>query len=532
MVPVSLSSCSDRAEVSIPLDEQAHLSTKRTAIANVSGRLWSALMSFAFVPFYLRFMGPEAYGLVGFFTSMLATFFVLDMGLSTTLNREMARLSVEKDGIAVARTLMRTLETIYWAVGVAIGLLVVVIAPLIAQRWLNTANLTADQVAHAVQLMGVSLMLRWPVFLYQGALMGMRRHVSMNLIMSLASALQGGGAVLVLWLVSRSPTAFFGWQIIASGVQIVLLAGVTWSSLRMRGHRPRFERTALRSVLSFSAGITGITLLSVVLTQLDKLLLSKLLPLDQFGYYTLATAIAAVLTTAAAAIYGAVFPALSRLVAAERIDELSVLYHRSCQALSLLIFPVAMTLIFFSHELLAVYTQSKVIADASWKVLSILTVGYTLLAVMTLPLALQLSFGWVKLSLYKNVVAVLVFVPLLVLMVRHYGALGAALVWVMLTLGYFLVEVQIMHRRLLPGEAWRWYFTDVGAPALSSFAVMGLARLALPPGLANLGVLLAICIAALVALACSTLASPFGRNMIRRLYARIGPRDRSTGAML
>ena len=39
---------------------------KRNAVANLAGRIWSNLLSVAFVPLYLHFLGIEAYGLVGF----------------------------------------------------------------------------------------------------------------------------------------------------------------------------------------------------------------------------------------------------------------------------------------------------------------------------------------------------------------------------------------------------------------------------------------------------------------------------------
>jgi O-antigen/teichoic acid export membrane protein len=43
------------------------------------------------MPFYLRRMGAESYGLIGFFTLMNAWFQLLDAGLSLTLARESAR---------------------------------------------------------------------------------------------------------------------------------------------------------------------------------------------------------------------------------------------------------------------------------------------------------------------------------------------------------------------------------------------------------------------------------------------------------
>ena len=70
---------------------------KKNILANFSGKAWQVLMSLAFVPLYIKFMGIESYGLVGIFASLLALFGLLDMGLSTTLNRELARFSALPD---------------------------------------------------------------------------------------------------------------------------------------------------------------------------------------------------------------------------------------------------------------------------------------------------------------------------------------------------------------------------------------------------------------------------------------------------
>ncbi len=44
-------------------------------------------MSLAFIPLYIKFLGIEAYGIIGFFTTLQAMFTLLDLGLGYTLNR-------------------------------------------------------------------------------------------------------------------------------------------------------------------------------------------------------------------------------------------------------------------------------------------------------------------------------------------------------------------------------------------------------------------------------------------------------------
>ena len=48
-------------------------------------------MGFIFIPIYISYLGIESYGLIGLFIILQGLLSLLDMGLSPTLNREMAR---------------------------------------------------------------------------------------------------------------------------------------------------------------------------------------------------------------------------------------------------------------------------------------------------------------------------------------------------------------------------------------------------------------------------------------------------------
>lgn len=447
----------------------------RNAIANIAGRAWSAVMGFAFVPLYIRLLGLEAYGLIGFSVSLLAVFLFLDLGLSTAINRDLARLTSSAGFEPESRRLTRTLEVIYWPLGLVIGAVIIVAAPWIAVDWLNPGALGRDETITAVRLMGVVAFFRWPVPLYSGALMGLQRQPSLNAVLAGAATLQWGGAALVLWLIAPTIHMFFIWQAVSSALQIAALWILVWRALGREA--ARFDRDQLRNIARFSIGITSITALSVVLTQADKFLLSRLLPLDQFGLYSLAGAIAAIFTIVASAVYGAIFPAMSQLVA--RSDEAAVasLYHAGAQALTVLLFPAGWTIILFAEPLLLVFVGSDVNIRVASTVLQLLVFGNLLLGTMLLPLALQLANGWTRLSLVKNLVAVVIFVPAMWFMATRHGAIGAASIWVLLTAGYLAFEVPIMHRYLLPMEKWAWYGSDLIAPAGGALLAAGSVRL-------------------------------------------------------
>ncbi|WBY07961.1 oligosaccharide flippase family protein [Sphingomonas sp. 7/4-4] len=502
------------------------MNATKNIVANLSGRIWSAVMNFAFVPIYIHVLGIEAYGLIGFFVSLLAIFLFLDMGLSTAINREMARSGAGPDTVGQARTLMRTLETVYWGVGLAMGLAIILLAPTIGREWLHPHGISTEATITAVRLMGVVAILRWPVALYTGALMGLNRQVNLNIVTSIYATVQAGGAALIIYGVSPTVNAFFLWQVFAAALQIFFLIRLTWRSLAADEPGAVFSVRMLRGVLAFSAGVTGITILSIVLTQLDKFLLSSLLPLTQFGYYALAGAIAGTLNIAAISINGAMFPIFSRLVEARQLDELRALYHRSAQLLSLIVMPAGLTLAFFSPELLAAYVGDPVIVEKTHLLLSYLVIGNVLLSVMVLPLALQLAYGWTSLSLVKNIVAVVIFAPMLLIFVQYYGAVGAGMAWIVLTIGYVLFEIPIMHRRLLKHEMWHWYLIDVGIPAIISVVVLGLAWAIIPRDMSLLITLAAIALAGAFAAALSAALLPESRRWILALAGLTHRADR------
>lgn len=452
-------------------------SVKLNTAANLSARVWTAVVHLAFVPLYVSYLGIEAYGLIGVFTSLLALFALLDLGLSATLNRELAKLSArsatDTGAGREARDLLRTLETLYWPVALLIGLGVALAAPFIAGDWIRAGSLGVATVERAVVLMGLTIGLQWPASLYAGGLMGLQRQVLLGGISAGVATLRAAGAVLVLANLSATIEAFFWWQAAASVVQTV----ATGAALRLRlppsVAAPRFSRGALSKVWRLAAGMAAISALSVVLTQLDKIILVKLLPLAEFGYYSLAWTVATGLYFLIGPLFSALFPRFTQLVAQQNEPGLRGLYHEGCQWMSVILLPVAAVIALFSAELIHLWTGDISLAQHSHLLLSLLIVGTALNGLMSLPTALQLAYGWTSLGIATNLVAVASLVPLMFVLTSRFGAAGGAAAWVLLNGAYVLLALPLMHRRILRGEQWRWYGIDVGLPLIAALAAAG-----------------------------------------------------------
>jgi O-antigen/teichoic acid export membrane protein len=449
---------------------------KSNLFANFAGSGVAALLQLAFIPFYIKFLGIEAYGLIGFYIMLQAVLQVLDLGLGPTMNREMARYSVQPEKAGEARDFTRTLEIGYWILGISAGAAIAAAAPLIATRWVNIGTLPLPVVVRSLMLMGGLASLQLPLVFYQGGLMGLQRQVLLNAVKIAMAVTGSGGAVLILWLVSPTITAFLWWQLVVAALQAVVLWWSLWHSLPVADHSPSFSPALLRNVWRFAAGMSGITVSTIILTQLDKIILSRLLPLKSFGYYTLATAVGSGLYVLIIPVFNATFPRLSAMVAAQDENGVRELYHLGSQLMAVLILPVASIVAFFSYDVLMVWTGNAEAARNTATIVSFLIAGTAMNGLMSLPYALQLANGWTRLGLAITVCLIFTMVPVIVFASLRYGPVGAASAWALLNLIYMGVGVPLTHARFLRGEARRWFLVDVALPLAVSVVAVGIAR--------------------------------------------------------
>jgi O-antigen/teichoic acid export membrane protein len=332
------------------------------------------------------------------------------------------------------------------------------------------------------------------------------------------ATVQHVGAVLVLWLISPSILTFFSWQILISIVQTLLLARSVWLSLPIALEKTTFQSNLLRKNWRFAAGMTGISIMALILTQTDKILLSKVLTLTTFGYYMLAFNLANAVSQLVSPVFLALFPKLSQLIATKGTDNLiSEYYHKGCQLVSIIVLPVAGILTLFSFQVLYLWVRDPVIAQNTYLLLSLLVAGSTLNALMTLPLSLQLAHGWTRLSFIKNVFAVIIYVPLLLWLVSRYGAKGAAVVWIALNASYFVIEIPVMHHRMLKHDMWPWYLRDVGVPALIAYFLAALSRLLMPESASIHFTFWWIVVTAICAMLFSSLSTPLASDWMKKV---------------
>jgi Membrane protein involved in the export of O-antigen and teichoic acid len=467
-------------------------SIKKNIVANLIGKVWSAAISILLIPQYIKYLGIESYGLIGFYATLIGSMAVLDLGLSTTLNRELAKYRSENRSVKDIRDLTFSLERIYWVIGIIICFSIIGLSGFIASHWIRVETLPLSTVRGSVMVMGAVIAFQWPISLYSGGLTGLEKQVINNGITVVMTTIRAAGVIIILRYFSQTLQAFFLWQAATSFLYVMVMRWKLWDSMPVHSIKAAFSKIQIKIIWRFAAGMTGISFITFFIAQIDKIVLSKLLPLSQFGYYTLAFTVATGISLIVGPVSLTFFPRITHLVAANKNDELKILYHRACRLISSLIFPICFILLLFTKEIISIWTKNNNTSENTYLMAQILIIGSIFNSLMVMPHYLLVANGWTRFIIYQNTIAAIILLPLLFLWTSWYGAIGATFVWVIVNVGYVFISLPLMHRRLLKNELSRWYLKDTLLPMIPSLMVVLITKLSLHYFFPNLQINLVI----------------------------------------
>jgi O-antigen/teichoic acid export membrane protein len=452
------------------------VSLKRNILANYASQIYVTFIGIVMVPVYVKYMGAEAYGLVGFFAMLQAWFQLLDMGLTPTMARETARFQGGRTDVLSLRRLLRVLEGVFVSLAAIGAALLGGGAHAIATNWLKVEVLPLGEVETAIQLIALIVALRLVCGLYRGAINGFERLVWLG---GFNAAIATARFVLVIPLfiyVGASPTHFFVFQLLVAIAELILLVTKTYSLLPRvvivgQGTAP-WDWMHFRGVLKFSLSIAFTSSVWVLVTQTDKLVLSKLLTLTDYAYFSLAVLVAGGVLVLSGPISAALMPRMARLVAERNEEGLIEIYRSASRLVAAIIVPAVLVLAFFADKVLIAWTGDMAISVMAAPVLTLYAVGNGVLALAAFPYYLQFAKGDLKLHVIGNMIFLLFLIPAVIWAASHFGAIGAGYAWLVANVIYFVVWIPLVHKRFSPSLHLRWLSADVGAITVVPIAMV------------------------------------------------------------
>lgn len=454
------------------------MSLKRNIFASYANQIYITSVGIFALPMYLKYMGAEAYGLVGFFTMMQAWFNLLDLGLTPTVARETARFRGGVITILEYRRLLRAVQIIFLFIAIVGGGILFLSSGVIANSWLNVQNLKIEQVRMALQLMALGIAFRWSSGFCRGYLSGSEEIIWLSGLNTLIATFKFIGVIPILVLYDNSIIVFFSYQLIVSIVEFLLLVFKSYGLYPVLQKNQKIGWSAnnlffsIKNSLRFSMTIAFTSFVWILVTQIDKLILSKILSLENYGIFTLAVLGASGVTMIAGPISTALMPRMAKLQAERKDDALVLIYRNSTQFVAMVAIPACLILAVFSEEILWAWTGDLQASRNASLAFCFYALGNGFLAMSAFPYYLQFAKGDLKMHMIGNIIFLIIFVPLLIYLTLMLSTVGAGIAWLISNVFYFFGWVPVVHRRFYSNFHNKWLFQDILPIATLSIMVV------------------------------------------------------------
>jgi O-antigen/teichoic acid export membrane protein len=405
----------------------------RNTVANALGQLAAPLLSLALVPFYVATLGLEGYGLLVFFATLGAALTVFSSGIGWALQREIAGRNASSGGRESLPALVRTFAVVYWTMAGLVMLAGFVFAPLIAKYWLVT-TLPAEDSVVALRVASVRLGLAFPLGIYQVVLQALQRQVLLNSITSIA-AVASAGACAVAVATTRS---VIGYAVADAAMVLVLVIALSRVTA-FRSATPRFDRAELSRLWRMSLSLIWVHGVGALIKQLDRIVMSKLLPLASLAVYSAGTAGGRLLPMMTGPFSTAVYPQTCALAARDDDDAFVAHILRNAAVIFVLGLAPALPLMFFAGDLLLAWTGNARIASGGAPALAVFVIGTIFTAATTVLYQSQTAKGLTGPAVRVNTFAIFWFPLVLWGLVGRFGIVGAAWAWLLYSVTGWLV---------------------------------------------------------------------------------------------
>ena len=199
-------------------------SLKLNVLASYASQIYLVIISIAILPIYMKYMGAEAYGLVGFFAMLQGLFNLLDFGLTPTISRQTTQYNAGVETALGFRQLFRALSIIFSLIALIGGGILFYFNEYIASNWLKLEKLNILDVLFCLKIMAICVALRWITGLYRGVITGFERIVWLSLVNIVIATLRFPGVLLYMYFFGFSIRNFFIFQIIVAFIEFLFLA--------------------------------------------------------------------------------------------------------------------------------------------------------------------------------------------------------------------------------------------------------------------------------------------------------------------
>jgi O-antigen/teichoic acid export membrane protein len=210
--------------------------------------------------------------------------------------------------------------------------------------------------------------------------------------------------------------------------------------------------------------------LSIFNTQVDKIVLSKILGVTEFGVYSISTSVASLLLFLSYPIVNTFYPKFCEIKATSDISSYNTYFHNGSQFVGIIVSSVFSFLFFFNVPILNLWgLENNVIVEVS-KILNFLLLGFLLSAFTLVPYQVLIANGHFKFILFLNVLFAVLCPIAYYSTFTYFGLLGFTICFALVNLLYLFFLFFFTSDFVLRNERFLWVKKDFIIVLFTSFS--------------------------------------------------------------
>jgi O-antigen/teichoic acid export membrane protein len=387
---------------------------------NLLGTLLPAVVGLLAIPLLVAGLGAAHFGILTLAWTIVAYSGVAQLGLGTAVVHAAAG---RVPSAALARTLWSAL-LLAAASGLVAGSLLLLLARPLADLLRVPAELHGETVL-TFRILAAAV----PFAVISQPAMGMLaargRFGRLNLVVGVGSSLSYLVPALVVVLGGGLAVVALALAIIRAAAWLAHMSACFEAYPELRSF-PSADPARMRALVGYGGWVMVSGIVSPLMTQMDRFFVAALISAAAVAHYAAPQEVILRLGVVSGAVFGVLLPAFSaRRATGGAVDDLLA---RGARATALLVLPFTLVLAAFAGEGLSLWLGTAWPESSRWA-LTILAFGLLINGFAKVAGSLLLGAGRARAVAAVHLLELVVYLPVLVLLVRAFGIVGAAAAW-------------------------------------------------------------------------------------------------------
>lgn len=414
------------------------MSLKKNTVWNFVGSVAPMLLGLVTIPYIIKQIDVEAFGILTLVWSLIGYFSIFDFGIGRALTHQVSS-NIANNALKSLPSIIKTGLLLMLLTGFIGGFILALLAHQLGTDWLNVSVGLQSNTIQCLLIAAIGIPFTTVSTGLKGVLEGFEDFKAASVLRIILGVSNFGLPALTIMFIDKSLEAMVTSLVIAR--LIVMIAHIVVINKRLSAKviigAKMAEKVETKSILTFGAWMTLSNIISPLMVTADRFIISYMMGAGLVAFYTVPFDFIVRLLVIPAALTGVLFPRFSYLFR-NSFSEVKPLYRKSFYLILSVMGFISISFALGSYFGLSLWLGES-FAEKSWIIASILAIGLLFNSLAQIPHAAVQASGDVKITSVIHLFEFIFYVPLLYLSLHYYGLIGAAAVWVLRVFADFVV---------------------------------------------------------------------------------------------